>query len=767
MKTKHLYIYFILFVMFCTSAVATDSPETNSAQLRELDHRYENCLKLSPRLGVRELFRLSLDTAILNHETQRIEKLLELAAQMQDIDPQSQTYGNFKWYWGAEKCIDRNAVEFGMQKGILMLMLYKDRLNPKTAELLMKLVQLSIEGINRHSVPESYTNIFLMKIWNCIAIGETVGNTELTETGYSMLDRWLLYTSECGIHEYLSPTYYGVDLESLGLIAKYAKREEGRIKAVKALKLFWIDIAANWFQPCSRLGGAHSRDYDYLTGHGMLDDFMGTVQWSGITKTPSLFQELALWQSPDDLMQSILKTIPRTIQQRWGNGLGDHATQYMGRSFSIGSSSAVYGPMDKPLTVNLAGGPKMVVANFFLDARGDPYGQMKFAMKDGHNKALHLKGFHASVQHGSEVILLASSEPATDRYIPEPACLQSHFIIPSETDVWIGNDPVIPEKDLKMPVPPGTPVFLRYKDVAVGINFILRLDTNGKPAPVYLVCDGDKYHARRISCVHSEGKPSGRGVVVVRTKAMEGMDDNSFKDFQKEFTAVKTTVKTDGATVDISSANMRLTADVAGQKLLKAEGGEQGSGEYILAVNGRDYGREILNSIDCVAKHHKMLKDIAAGTGPVERTEEIIEAEKTPFIIYPFRVSENDKASWKKYIIAPNGSSAASSVARAVWFIKIPEDKTYYLMGRILAPTSEDDSFFFTIRQGNSAIVPTTEWHTGTGPGWKWRTALGPDKKPLAIQLKQGTVNIEISCREDGTGLDAIMLTTDPKKKIE
>jgi hypothetical protein len=32
-----------------------------------------------------------------------------------------------------------------------------------------------VEGIARHGVGEGYTNIFLMKTWNCIAIGEATG----------------------------------------------------------------------------------------------------------------------------------------------------------------------------------------------------------------------------------------------------------------------------------------------------------------------------------------------------------------------------------------------------------------------------------------------------------------------------------------------------------------------------------------------------------------------------------------------------------------
>jgi len=61
------------------------------------------------------------------------------------------------------------------------------------------LIDFSVEGIARHRVRVSYTNIYLMKIWNCIALGESTGRAELAAHGYAMLDRRLLYTAQYGV----------------------------------------------------------------------------------------------------------------------------------------------------------------------------------------------------------------------------------------------------------------------------------------------------------------------------------------------------------------------------------------------------------------------------------------------------------------------------------------------------------------------------------------------------------------------------------------
>ena len=61
------------------------------------------------------------------------------------------------------------------------------------------------------------------------------------------------------IGEYGAVTYYGVDLDSLALIARFAQRPAGRAQAMTAIRYLWTDIAANWWTPGDfpEFGGDH------------------------------------------------------------------------------------------------------------------------------------------------------------------------------------------------------------------------------------------------------------------------------------------------------------------------------------------------------------------------------------------------------------------------------------------------------------------------------------------------------------------------------
>lgn len=437
---------------FALDLIYTSPPLTVAQRERmvdSLDRRWKSFQDKSPKMGVRSLFAFALESAEADYRLDRIDGALELAEVMQDRDPESRTYGNFRWYWGAERPEDLNAVEFSMQDAALLWMRHQGRLPKHTQERLERLVSFAVEGIRTHRVQESYTNIFLMKIWNCVALGEQTGRPALAREGYAMLDSWLFYTWENGIHEYISPTYYATDLDSLVLIARFSQNERARKQAEATLQLFWTDIAANWFEPCQRLGGAHSRDYDYLTGHGYLDEHLRYAGWleANPNAPPLRFATLADWRPSPEFRTLTVQRVPRMVRQRWGDQPGQRSAQYVGRSISLGTAGSSYvDPMDKTLTVNFAGGgPAMPVVSFLMDARNDPFGQVRDLTGGGHMKALHLTPFLMSVQREREALLLAAISPRDrgfQRPAPNPVCLLSQLVLPREgVTVWVGDEP--------------------------------------------------------------------------------------------------------------------------------------------------------------------------------------------------------------------------------------------------------------------------------------------------------------------------------------
>ncbi|HPA17361.1 MAG TPA: hypothetical protein PLU30_06410 [Verrucomicrobiae bacterium] len=746
----------------------------------ELEKQFEASIRRfdPPRdqTGVRELFDFALDAVAAGYRPEMIERAFAVAEQMQDRDPASPTYGNFRWYWFNEKPGDRNAVEFSMERGVLIWKLYRDRLTPKAREQLERLITLSIEGIRLHRVSESYTNIFLMKTWNCIAIGEATGRADLAAEGYQMLERWLMHVWESGIHEYLSPTYYGVDVHCLGLIARFAQRDEGKKLADVALRLFWTDIAANWFAPAQRLGGAHSRDYDYLTGRGHLDIALRRQGWlkDGKPIATDPYDELASWTPPAE-MRALADRTPRFVRQRWGQQPWEMAAQHIGHNFSLGSAAATYWNMDKPLVLNLPGDINTPVASFLMDARNDPYGKSKIAEgTSGHKKSLHLNPFLASVQRGPEVLLFATADPSNPKHFMHHEQIDglfSHFFFPTNASVWDATSAApLPLKG-RHELDGERPVFLRSGDVAAGIRFIVRTASDGKSAPLALIADGDKFGAARLTVEHAASKPAARGIIGIWIRAAEGLDDAAFARFRAAFASSKVDVRHDGERLDARvqglQCPLRVAVGVAKEERTAIEGAEPGAEAALLAVDGRDIGRELVGSAGPVARYRKLLEDAERGGTTALVPETPIEAEAAQLLVGEIRTDADSSASGGRFIWVPEPKGAdQSGGGRANYLIHVPKAGRYFLWGRVLAPTSKDDSFSVYLEQPRSGQPPATiEWHTGIHPKWEWARIepQGPKKgQPQGINLAEGMLRLEIRGREKGTKLDSLFLTAKP-----
>jgi hypothetical protein len=103
-------------------------------------------------LSSRELFTYALPLAEANQNLDRLEKLFETAARMQDRDPKSKGYGNFRWSWSNPAVMDYNAVEFCMQGGALVWMRHRDKMSEPARRQLCEILDFAVEGCLRHKV---------------------------------------------------------------------------------------------------------------------------------------------------------------------------------------------------------------------------------------------------------------------------------------------------------------------------------------------------------------------------------------------------------------------------------------------------------------------------------------------------------------------------------------------------------------------------------------------------------------------------------------
>jgi hypothetical protein len=116
------------------------SPGLTAQQEAELGRRWRNIRDPQPTLGSRDIFGFALEAAGVGWHPEYVERALAVARQMQDLDAQSKTFGNFHWSWGQTGVFDPNAVEFCLQQGALLRLRYFDRLTPRAQRELDELL---------------------------------------------------------------------------------------------------------------------------------------------------------------------------------------------------------------------------------------------------------------------------------------------------------------------------------------------------------------------------------------------------------------------------------------------------------------------------------------------------------------------------------------------------------------------------------------------------------------------------------------------------
>jgi hypothetical protein len=563
-------------------------------------------------LPIRGTIRIALEAVGLGWHPERIAAALGRVRLMQDLERKSATFGNFKWRSDQPRVLDLNAVEFASQILGLMHRRYGSQLTPDARRQLEELMTDAIDGLRSHRVRVEYTNIFVMKAWGLIAAGEALQRPDVAADGYGRFDEWLRFTARHGIGEYGAVTYYGIDLDSLVLIAKFAGRASARDDAQAAIRYLWTDIAANWWAAGDRLGGANARSYDYLFGRGYLEAHTWTAGWlrerpqlegagwlAGVRENLSVVREAMTFVPPPEWTAPIRAQVPRMVVQRWGAGPENLATHWIGRRVSLAASGASRGSDERTLVANLGDSPAVPQLVLFMDGRGDPYGARRTANAAGQAKALHLTPFVATVQRGAELVQLLADEPfgPKSRYKPgELACFLTHLAIPAEAEVWLGEtrtQPGTPENP--MPVAPGLPVYVRIGDAAIAVRFVLAATVDGAAAPVQFIADGRRSVARRLTVVHSAAPKEGRGLVAVWMRAAEGLDDARFAAWRKAFATAQADARIAGDVCRINVAGekgaLTIEADLVKRERLVLAGGEP---DALLSVNGRDLGRELL-----------------------------------------------------------------------------------------------------------------------------------------------------------------------------
>jgi hypothetical protein len=729
-------------------------------------------------MGCRQIFAYAMALCEARQHPERLERLFDLAARMQDRDPKSPTCGNLRWRWGDTGVTDGNAVEFTMQDAATIWLRHRDWLPAPARKTLSEVLDRAVDGCLRHRVPVSYTNIALLNAGNLIVLGETLDRPEAAEEGYRRLDAFCLYTWQFGIREYCSPTYTGTDLNGLLFIEANAKRDRGRQQARALLELFWTDIALNWFQAADKLAGPQSRSYDYVRGLGALDCHLVLSGWLDTSTELSELLHAAMFHRPlpAALRTTSIERVPRLVRQSWGVRPWETRTLAMFGDVALGCAGATYGQHDMPLTVDLAGPRSNARCYFIADGREDPYGKSKYETgRAKHPKALHLEPFWAGAQCRRDAVGVVVYR-RDDLAGPEVTNLQSHFVLRRDVDgLWLrGRRIELPTGTAEQPgridVSAGDPLVLRAGTAAVGIRLLWARRQDGEPATAALVDDGNRFGVARLTVDHRSANKTIEAGAAFWVRIGSGLkDEAAFETWRKRFEETQpTTVEAELRRLqfEVPGEDGRVAMEIFGSGSRGPIELEPRAPRAVLECDGRDLGRAILEKIEPIRSRREGLSLQKPLDVPARRAV-YCEAEDG-FVLPGMTVAETADASGGRFLWQPPDQTDKTGTSpvlfrapgTAYYPLRVAEEGLYHLWGRVQAPDPQSDSFYVRINGETEEMVPRAAWNLRPSAAWDWQpVVLDKLQGPVAIRLPAGAVMLEIQTREAGTKLDRLFLT--------
>ena len=560
---------------------------------------------------------------------------------------------NFKSYFADASVSDFNAVEFATESLVQipyrfphLLAMYGPVNQPGTIEnLLAALLSEGQIGAINHHFTVGYTNQWMFRLCNLILTGQGVtdgsgnvllaANADVLNRGRTDFMAWASNVREDGVREFMSPTYAGLDLEASGYLDLYARDTGISAMAQQAYKLFWIDLYANWYNRGQRMGGTHSRTYEFLVDQDRESDrFLNAVSHPVLPLSPGWpvllnSRSYGYWRGQDfiayvlpppsdvpllygaDLASGGSRTILRSFASdgnydpdyMYGENYMANPTGAGGLSypFSVGSAECFYNDLTfEGLTIMMPGDATTSNVNFNMQGRKDYY--LQVVCSDG--KADTLKPFIASSQNAAETLFLAASPGAADKAAVE---VSSSIVIPNTAQVWIGtaSTAVSLSPGQSVPLTAGSTLFIQTSNsgqtdcLVTGIRFLLSTDMNGSPLGLSLVNDGAAFNALRVTCIHSANPPTGgQAVMAVWTRTGYCSDTGTaFNLFRSAFTSAAVVNNYNPGSGDVflsvpGLANvLTVSANVSAQSTTSLGGDDLDLSftDPLLSVNGLEY----------------------------------------------------------------------------------------------------------------------------------------------------------------------------------
>ena len=699
-----------------------------------------------------------------------ITRLLRVAEEMQDKNPESRTFGNFRWNWSNTGITDPNAAEFALAR---MLSMHFDTPEPITGEarnILNRLLERSVNVCLDRRIRPDYTNIALYNAVHLILLGQVLDHPEVTQEGTRRLQNIAFNIWDHGIFEYNSPAYYFIDVDALQLGLRHADDPQTKQMIRTLLDLFWTDLSLHWYKPGMRLTGAQSRTYNYLFGTSVqmtrhfsfadLAPYDDRARYNGVLNS---FR--ASYQPPPEIVK-LNDQYPRWIARNWGPDQGQWAAVYMFDDITLGTAGAKYDARQNMVQVvdmpdEIAGAPAPR-SYFIADGREDPYGTKLYPTGRAElRKALHLDALWFGAQRTVDSLGIALYPPEA---VADPVVfnVQSHFVVRKPESIWIGDKEVT--LSLHQPVNIGdSPVVFRYKTCAFGIRVVWTRHQNGEPAEVFLIDDGNEHGVYRLTVEHGTPQEHDaaqeRGALASRLYAGAAFwvriasrleTEDHFSDWRQQFIAAKVhRLEVKQNDIDIAVAGREGIVAVSLADVADSVITEPAAPMGILTLNGKDLGRPILERIPKIARFARQSSEAELIT--IDPSGTYWEAE-SGYAFFEGAVEPDSSAS---------GGLAVRINHDVAWKLQVEQAGEYTLWGRVQTRDPQHDSFFVEAAQrlpdgSFMRRLVNADWHLGVCSDWTWV------RLPMPIRLESGVWRLTLKPREYEGRIDQLFLTIDP-----
>jgi hypothetical protein len=429
----------------------------------------------------------------------------------------SRNYGSFRWYYNSNAVQDENANDFVAQALGPIWLHYREKFSTDFQYEMSNHMHAVLRALYRQEIAIGYTNIYLRRAVSQILIGESLSLPGAVHAGGQALARWLAYTQASGIHEYDSPTYYSVDLNSLVMGYLYVKAPWLHQTLKAALDLFWTDIKANYFPGRQDLSGAHSRDYDFATGQGGILYYLwteGKCSWYRTDASRVEMEQVFILENgvsprgyhPDwEALPSVSDNLPKWVVQTNDTTANADRVNWITPDFALGSASANYSAQDKLINLELAaprsGFPAITIVPDRYDA---PYGQ---SIPDslGHLKPEHLPLNPASVQKAGMLLTVLDLDPVEAGTV---SSLATNILLPAKADwILVDGQRVNLSGPTQIPVGTNSWIGLREEQTAVLIRMFWVDPLNNVLPKLVLQSDstGLRSEIARLTAYHYQG----------------------------------------------------------------------------------------------------------------------------------------------------------------------------------------------------------------------------------------------------------------------